>query len=758
MTHTKKTTINKKAHKNTPVKKSTVNKTGMDEALIRIQTGKHHDPFDVLGIHTRKNANDSEQTFIRSFLPHAEVVELKGIGEMKRIPDSDLFEYELSPNEANTIDYHYSLKWQQKGSQLWHETISPYSFLPQIGEIDLHLFGEGNHHHAYHFLGAHIQTIDGITGCQFAVWSPNVKRVSVVGDFNGWDGRRHPMRSRGSSGLWELFIPGLMAGDNYKYEILTQNDTLLTKTDPYAQSMALRPDTTSHISSDTQFEWQDQEWLDHRTHFDWQHKPISIYELHAGSWRRDDQGNFLNWREIANQLIPYVKELAYTHIELLPIAEHPLDQSWGYQVTGFFAPTARFGSSEDFRYFINECHKAHIGVILDWVPAHFPKDAFALARFNGEALYEHEDPRKGEHRDWGTLIFNFGRNEVRNFLITNAVYWIEEFHIDGLRVDAVASMLYLDYSRENGEWLPNEFGGRENLEAIQFLRQMNTTVHGLHPGVLTMAEESTAWPMVSRPVELGGLGFSIKWNMGWMNDNLSYMENDAIYRKYHHDQLTFSQIYSYSENFILPLSHDEVVHGKRSLVSKMPGDDWQKLANLRLFYAWQYIHPGKKLLFMGGEFAQWAEWNDNDQLDWALLSVDRHQGISKLITDLNNLYQNEIALHYWDFSQDGFEWIDCHDSDQSVLSLMRKSNDPQETIVCLLNFTPVPRTNYRIGIPAADNYHEVLNTDSAFYSGSNCGNQNPVTIDAIPWSGFEQSICLTLPPLSAVFLKGSFSS
>ena len=729
---------------------------GLDAELRRIQLGKHHDPFQVLGLHTNTNGKNKQQIIIRSLLPHAEVVVLKDFGEMNRIPDSDLFEYELSAGEAKTIESHYSLKWQQKGSDQWHETISPYSFPPQIGELDLHLFGEGNHHHAYHFLGAHIKTIDGISGCEFALWCPNVKRVSVVGDFNGWDGRRHPLRSRGSSGLWELFIPGLMGGDKYKYEILTHDDNLLTKTDPYAQSMALRPDTTSQITTDKKFEWNDQDWLTHRTHFDWQHKPISIYELHAGSWKRDDSGKFLNWREIAKQLIPYIQELKYTHIELLPIAEHPLDQSWGYQVTGFFAPTARFGTPDDFRFFMNECHKAHIGVILDWVPAHFPKDAFALARFNGDALYEHADPRKGEHQDWGTLIFNYGRNEVRNFLITNAVYWIEEFHIDGLRVDAVASMLYLDYSRKHGEWLPNEFGGRENLEAIQFLRQMNSTVHGLHPGVLTMAEESTAWPMVSRPVELGGLGFSIKWNMGWMNDNLSFMETDAVYRKYHHDQLTFSQIYSYSENFILPLSHDEVVHGKRSLVSKMPGDDWQKLANLRLLYAWQYIHPGKKLLFMGGEFAQWLEWNDDGQLDWALLSVERHQGISKLVTDLNKLYQQQTALHYWDFSQDGFEWIDCHDSDQSVLSLMRKSGNPQDTIVCVLNFTPVPRNDYRIGIPAADNYLEVLNTDSAFYSGSNCGNQNPVKIDATPWSGFEQSICLTLPPLSAVFLKGEF--
>ncbi|MCL4110460.1 UNVERIFIED_CONTAM: hypothetical protein GTU68_022342 [Idotea baltica] len=613
--------------------------------------------------------------------------------------------------------------------------------------MDIHLFAEGNHHHAYKFLGAHIQTIDGVEGCQFAIWCPNVKRISIVGDFNGWDGRRNPMRSRGESGLWELFIPGLIANDNYKFEILTQNEEILKKTDPYARSMALRPDTTSYIPSSEEFKWQDKNWLKNRKDFDWQHKPISIYELHAGSWRRDEKGEFLNWRDIAEQLIPYIKGLAYTHIELLPIAEHPLDQSWGYQVTGFFAPTARFGSPDDFRYFINECHKADIGVILDWVPAHFPKDAFALAKFNGEALYEHADPRQGEHQDWGTLIFNYGRNEVRNFLITNAVYWIEEFHLDGLRVDAVASMLYLDYSRER----------RENLEAIEFLKQMNSTVHGLHPGVLTMAEESTAWPMVSRPVELGGLGFSIKWNMGWMNDNLKYMETDAVYRKYHHNQLTFSQIYSYSENFVLPLSHDEVVHGKKSLVSKMPGDNWQKMANLRLLYAWQYIHPGKKLLFMGGELAQWIEWNDDGQLDWALSSVDSHRGISQLISDLNTLYQNETALHHYDFSHDGFEWIDCNDSDQSVLSLLRKSDNPEDSIVCLLNFTPVPRNDYRIGVPAADSYHELLNTDSSFYAGSNCGNQNLVAIEDTAWSGHQQSICLTLPPLSAIFLKGSFS-
>jgi len=730
---------------NTVIKKKTMNSD-----LERIQQGTHHDPFQVLGVH-----EDSKGSrVVRCFQPHAEQVELIGVGKntpMKRIPGSDIFELKLAKNAKP--GKHFKLHWQQKGTDNWHDTISPYSFAPQIGELDMHLFAEGNHHHAYRFMGSHLKTIDGIAGCLFAVWAPNVKRISIVGDFNGWDGRRHPMRSRGGSGIWELFIPGLHVGDNYKYEILSTHNEILTKTDPYARSMALRPDTTSHIVSDTQFEWQDDNWIEKRAVFDWQHQPVSVYELHAGSWQHNDSGGFLNWRELAERLIPYVSELGYTHIELLPIAEHPLDQSWGYQVTGFFAPTARFGSPDEFRYFVDQCHLNDIGVIIDWVPAHFPKDRFALAQFNGEALYEHADPRQGEHQDWGTLIFNYGRNEVRNFLITNAVYWLDEFHIDGLRVDAVASMLYLNYSRDEGEWIPNEFGGAENLEAIHFLREMNTTVHGLHPGVLTMAEESTAWPMVSRPVEVGGLGFSMKWNMGWMNDNLSYIENDPVHRKYHHDQLTFSQIYSYTENFVLPLSHDEVVHGKRSLISKMPGDNWQKFANLRLFYAWQYAHPGKKLLFMGGELAQWTEWNESDALDWALLGVETHQGVKRLIGDLNRVYRNEPALHQLDFSQQGFQWIDCHNSGQSVLSFIRWSEDRSSHVVCILNFTPVLRENYRIGVPGSAGYQEIMNTDSAFYQGSNCGNGGEIISEEMPWSGFEKSISITLPPLGALFLK-----
>lgn len=730
----------------------------MNIELQRIQQGTHHDPFQVLGVQ-----GSGKNQRLRFFQPHAETVELlvKSINSasnenklIPRIPDSDIFELPLTDDIK--LDQHFTIRWQQKGTDNWHTIVSPYTFMPQTGELDIHLFAEGKHHHAYRFMGAHLKTIDGIAGCLFCVWSPNVQRISIIGDFNGWDGRCHPMRSLGESGLWELFIPGLQAGDSYKYEILSQQNEILTKTDPYAQSMALRPDTVSYITAENIFSWQDQDWLEQRAEFDWQHQPMCIYELHAGSWLRTDPNineGFLNWRELAEKLIPYVLDLAYTHIELMPIAEHPLDQSWGYQVTGFFAPTARFGSADDFRYFIDQCHQHGLGVFIDWVPAHFPKDDFALARFNGQALYEHADPKQGEHQDWGTLIFNYGRNEVRNFLITNAVYWLEEFHIDGLRVDAVASMLYLNYSREEGEWIPNEFGGAENLEAIQFLREMNTTVHGLHAGVLTMAEESTAWPMVSRPVELGGLGFSMKWNMGWMNDNLSYIETDPVYRQYHHNQLTFSQIYSYSENFVLPLSHDEVVHGKRSLIEKMPGDNWQKFANLRLFYAWQYAHPGKKLLFMGSEFAQWKEWNEAISLDWALLDVDTHQGIKQLVTDLNQLYRHEIALHELDFTEQGFQWIDCNDSSQSVLSFIRWSKERKEHIVCILNFTPVPRKNYRIGVPEKAQYNEILNTDSSYYAGSNQGNQNNIEAEVEPWSGFENSISINLPPLGALFLK-----
>jgi 1,4-alpha-glucan branching enzyme len=716
--------------------------------VMRVQTGTHHDPFEVLGWHGEPDGS----SILRTFLPAAEAVEAEGV-RMTRVAGTDCFELKLDKGAAH--DAHPELRWQDKQFGAWHTTFSPYTFEPQLGEMDIYLLREGRHMQAWKVLGARLKTVDGIAGCLFAVWAPAVQRVSVIGNFNGWDGRRHPMRCRGDAGLWELFIPGLTAGEAYKYEILSARGHLVKKTDPYARQMFLRPETTSAIPAGLDAVWQDDDWMSARARFDWQHQPVSIYELHAGSWRRHADGSFYTWDELAEKLIPYVLELGYTHIELLPIAEHPLDESWGYQVSGYYAPTARFGSPEAFRRFVDACHQHHIGVILDWVPAHFPKDDFALARFTGEAVYEHEDPRRGEHQDWGTLIFNYGRNEVKNFLIANALYWLEEFHIDGLRVDAVASMLYLDYSRREGEWLPNQYGGRENIEAIAFLRELNTEVHGRHPGVLTFAEESTAWPAVSRPVELGGLGFSMKWNMGWMNDSLAYFEQDAVYRKYQHNQLTFSQMYAWTENFVLPLSHDEVVHMKKSLLDKMPGDVWQRFANLRLFYAWQTGHPGKKLMFMGSEFGQWNEWSEKGELDWMLLDFPAHGSLRRLSADLNRLYRNEPALHDFDFDPRGFRWIDCHDADQSVLSFVRQGKSPDAQIIVLLNFTPVTRSGYRVGVPSGKLWHEVLNTDSEFYGGSNIGNGGAMLPQTIPWMGFEHSFEVTLPPLAAVFFKVS---
>ena len=717
--------------------------------ILRVQTGTHHDPFEVLGVHVQPDGS----TLIREFLPAAEAVEVAG-GRMTRVTGTDCFERLLPA--GSTVDLHPVMRWQDKGKGDWHTSQSPYSFAPQLGEMDLYLLGEGRHFEAWKVLGARLKTIDGVDGCLFAVWAPAVQRVSVVGDFNDWDGRRHPMRCRGTSGMWELFVPGLAAGHAYKYEILGRHGQLARKTDPYARQMFLRPETTSCVPEDGVYAWQDRAWIDARARFDWQHRPVCIYELHPGSWRRHADGSFYTWGELAAELIPYVQDLGYTHIELMPVAEHPLDASWGYQVSGYYAPTARFGSPDAFRTFVDACHQAEIGVLLDWVPAHFPKDDFALARFTGEPVYEHADPRRGEHQDWGTLIFDFGRNEVRNFLVANALYWLDEFHIDGLRVDAVASMLYLDYSRKEGEWVPNQYGGRENIEAIHFLREMNIEVHGRFPGVLTIAEESTAWPAVSRPVELGGLGFSMKWNMGWMNDSLDYIEKEPVYRKYQHNQLTFSQMYAWTENFVLPLSHDEVVHMKKSLLDKMPGDTWQRFANLRLFYAWQYAHPGKKLLFMGGEFGQWNEWRESGQLDWMLLDFPAHDGVRTLLRDLNELYRNEAALHEFDFDPRGFRWIDCHDADQSVLSFVRQGQDDSGQLVALFNFTPVPRTAYRIGVPSGAAWREVLNTDSVYYGGSNLGNGQPLHPQNLPWMGYPYSVEVTLPPLGAIILKPGF--
>ena len=716
----------------------------LSDDAIRIIEARHHDPYCYLGRH-----DNGKETTIRVFIRDATKVRIIDNGKaMRRLGNSDLFEW-TGPNK--NLPQQYQLQWTS-GDGESHSTYDPYSFPPQLTDFDIHLYGEGKHLAAYQFLGAHPRTINGISGVLFAVWAPNGERVSVVYSGNQWDGRCNPMRSRGCSGIWEIFLPGVTAGTLYKFEIRSQDGSLHLKTDPYGQQSELRPGTASIIRAESDYDWQDAHWLEQRRSHDWMHTPMSIYEIHLSSWQQDDDGNFLNYRELAERLVPYVQKLGFTHIELLPITEHPLDASWGYQTTGYFCPTSRFGTPDDFRFFVDHLHRHNIGVILDWAPGHFPKDAHALARFDGSALFEHEDPRRGEHREWGTLIFNYGRNEVRNFLISSALYWLSEFHIDGLRVDAVASMLYLDYSREDGDWTPNCHGGNENLEAIDFLRQLNQLTHEEHPGTVTLAEESTSWPMVSRPVWLGGLGFSMKWNMGWMNDTLSFIEEDPVHRKYHHDKLTFSQIYAYTENFTLPFSHDEVVHGKRSMLYKMPGDEWQQFANLRLLYTYMFTHPGKKLLFMGCEFAQGPEWNCAKALDWYVLDYPLHQGMQHLLGDLNKKYCNTDALHRFDFESRGFSWIDCHDAEKSVLSYLRKGEDGNFVIV-VLNFTPVPRHDYRIGVPEKGSYRETLNSDSSFYGGSNCGNKGGVESENIAWNGMPQSISITIPPLAGIILE-----
>jgi 1,4-alpha-glucan branching enzyme len=707
--------------------------------MDRIAAGRHHDPHGLLGVH-----GDASLTVVRAYLPATRDARLADGRALGRVYASDFFE--LAATEP--VDAHPRLVWtDDRGQQ--HERVDPYTFAPTLSPADLAMLAAGNHVEAWKMLGAHPATFDGIQGVRFAVWAPNAERVSLVGPFCDWDGRRLPMRVLGGSGVWELFVPGLPLGTLYKFELRNRDSgELLVKTDPYAFAMEMRPATAGIVTDTHAYAWHDEVWLRQRAERDWLRAPLSIYEVHLGSWNRHADGGYFSYRELTAQLLPYVKRLGFTHIELLPVTEHPLDDSWGYQTTGYFAPSSRFGPPEDLKHFIDSCHAEGIGVLLDWVPAHFPRDAHALARFDGTALYEYADPRKGEHADWGTLVFNYERHEVRNFLLASACYWLEHFHLDGLRVDAVASMLYLDYAR-GPDFVRNRHGGRENLEAVDFLRALNTITHARTPGTLIMAEESTDWPMVSRPVDSGGLGFSMKWNMGWMHDTLGYFGRDPIHRRHHQDELTFAMMYAYTENFILPLSHDEVVHLKASLLGRMPGDRWQQLANLRLLYVYMWTLPGKKLLFMGGEFAHPWEWDFHVALPWYLLEHPEHRGVQQLIADLNRLYVEEPALHRHEFEPEGFSWIDCNDRDQSVLSFLRTAGWRQ--LVVVLNFTPEPRQAYRIGVPEAGPYRVLLNSDSAHYGGANMGGP-VVAAEAVPAHGQPASLVVDLPPLAGLIL------
>ncbi len=709
---------------------------------------RHGDPFAFLGMHAAGG-----NLCVRVFLPWArrlwavDAATGEVAGELSRVHEEGLWSGMLGRRPR----FRYRLR--AEGALGTVEFDDVYAFPPVLGDFDIHLLAEGTHHESYAVLGSHWREHDGVLGVSFAVWAPNARRVSVVGDFNDWDGRRYPMRLRQGAGIWEIFIPGLEPDHVYKYEILGAGGTLLPlKADPYAERAERPPATATVVAPPSRHGWNDTEWIETRWRRNDRHAPISIYEAHLGSWRRNaaEGHRYLTYRELAEQLVPYVRDMGFTHLELMPVSEYPFDGSWGYQPIGLFAPTNRFGTPDDFRAFVEACHAAGLALWLDWVPGHFPTDAHGLARFDGMALYEHADPRQGFQPDWNTYVYNFGRREVANFLLSNARYWIDAFHIDGLRVDAVASMLYLDYSRQAGEWVPNEFGGRENLAAIAFLKRMNELVFGTGSGATTAAEESTAWPMVSRPTYLGGLGFGFKWNMGWMHDTLRYMAQDPIHRKYHHNDLTFGLLYAFRENFVLPLSHDEVVHGKGSLVGKMPGDRWQRFANLRAYYGFMWTHPGKKLLFMGGEFAQQHEWNHDTSLDWHLLGDPLHRGVQRAVRDLNRLYRELPALHELDTEPDGFQWIDAGDAEQSTLAYMRRSRDPHELAVVVANFTPVPRHDYRIGVPRGGLYRERFNSDAFDYGGSGLGNAGAVRAQAHPAHGQAHSLVLTLPPLATL--------
>jgi 1,4-alpha-glucan branching enzyme len=723
--------------------------------LQQIVNASHGDPHVVLGMHELE-VDGKACVVVRVFNPQAKSVTVidekdnKKRYNMELIHTDGLFECVISTRKKW---FKYLLEFEGYEDNKW-VSYDPYSFAPGISEMDIYLFNQGTHYNIYEKLGANPTVIDGVEGVLFGVWAPNAKRVSVIGEFNAWDGRRNPMRLLSGSGIWEIFIPGLKNNDRYKFEIKSSNGDILQKSDPYGKFAELRPSTTSLVFDINKYEWKDSEWFKAQKKSDKFNRPMNIYEVHMGSWKRETEtGRFLSYTELADSLVEYVKEMGYTHIEMLPIEEHPFDGSWGYQVTGYYAPTSRYGNPDEFMYFVDKCHQAGIGVLLDWVPAHFPKDAHGLARFDGSALYEHEDPRQGEHPEWGTLIFNYGRNEVKNFLIANALYWIEKFHIDGLRVDAVASMLYLDYAKSDGQWVPNKYGGRENIDAVEFMKHMNSIISKKHPEAYMIAEESTSWAGVTKPADDDGLGFSLKWNMGWMNDFLEYVAKDPVYRKYHHNNLTFGMVYNYTEKFVLVLSHDEVVHGKHSMLDKMPGDLWQKFANLRAAYGFMFGHPGKKLLFMGGEFGQFIEWNEKRPLDWFLLEYDHHQTMLDFVKDLNHLYLDNEALWLKDFDGDGFEWIDCNDNEKSIYSFIRRGNKREDTLVFIVNFTPNTYEDFRVGVPFEGEYFEVLNSDAPKYGGSGVTNEGVKRSDKIEYNGREDSIGLRLAPLSVTVFK-----
>ncbi len=724
-----------------------------DHIVHEIITKGFNDSFGVMGMHQGEDG----KLFIRAFHPDAKEIEIfsvrpkKSIGTMKKLHNAGLFQINLTEKDF----FKYSLKVKLENGKSY-ETRDPYSFMPVISEEDLYLYNEGNNFYIYEKLGSHLITHDGVEGVCFAVWAPSAQRVSVVGSFNNWDGRRHSMRLRGSSGIWEIFIPGVKAGDMYKYEIVgAYGQVLPLKSDPFAFYAEKKPATSSIVYDPSKYKWKNKNWEQTRKKLNALDAPVSIYEVHLGSWRRNSAEGmrYLTYKEMEKELVPYVKEMGFTHVEFMPISEHPFDGSWGYQTLGLYAPTSRFGTPDDFKSLVDKFHSEGIAVIIDWVPGHFPKDAYGLSFFDGTHLYDHADPRKGEHKTWGTRIYNFGRNEVRNFLLANALFWLREYQIDGIRVDAVASMIYLDYDREDGQWIANQYGGNENLEATYLLRRMNELVYAEDVGFATYAEESTSFPMVSRPTYLGGLGFSYKWNMGWMHDTLKYMSKEPIYREHHQHDMTFGLIYAFSENFVLPLSHDEVVHGKKSLIDKMPGDTWQKFANLRAYFTFMYTHPGKKLLFMGGEFAHDYEWYEEDSLRWHLLDDNFHKGIQTTIKDLNKLYSSTKALSDFDFEQEGFEWIDYQDAQQSVMTYIRRGKKPEDYVVVACNFTPNPRDLYPIGVPEQTEFKQIFNSDAKKYGGSGYCDKEEVASWCENYNGRDFMMRVTLPPLSTVIFK-----